>query len=207
MDHTKQFLAKSLVQLMAKTPLDKISVTDITNNCGLNRHTFYYHFKDKQDLVCWIFDWDIAYKLKVPPLADVKLDKNTFFVRTIMDFMYKNKAFYINALNSQAQNSLQDHLSDYIRAFREVQIEAILDGRILDIEHRRFLADYFTSAICGLIVRWSRDGMRDHSMVFFSGFMNVAYRSMQFLIEDHLANGKERLESAPSGGDEPAPER
>jgi len=189
MDHTKQFLAKSLVQLMAKTPLDKISVKDITDNSGLNRHTFYYHFKDKQDLVCWIFDWDIANNLKVPPFTDIKPDTRTFFVRTIMDFMYENKAFYINALSSQAQNSLQEHLFDYIRTFREVQIEAILDGRDLDPESKNFLADYFTSAICGLIVRWSKDGMRDQSMVFFSGFMNVSYRCMQFLIEDHLAKG------------------
>jgi len=198
MDHTKHFLAKSLVELMKQTPLDKISVTDITDNCGLNRHTFYYHFKDKQDLICWIFDWDITHKLKVPPLSDITMNKNAFFVRVIMEFMYENKLFYINALNSEAQNCLQNHLFDYIRAFREVQIEAILNGRLLDPVGKSFLADYFTSAICGLIVRWSKDGMKNHSMVFYSDFMNVAYRSMQFLIEGYFTEHTEDLDAIPA---------
>ena len=204
MDHTKQFLAKSLVQLMKKTPLDKISVIDITGNCGLNRHTFYYHFKDKQDLVCRIFDWDIAHQLKTPPLTDITLEKNSFFVRKIIDFMHENKSFYVNALNSQAQNSLQNHLFNYIRAFREVQIDAILNGRTLDPEGKEFLTDYFTSAICGLIVRWAKDGMKNKSAIIYSGFMNVAYTSMQFLIDKYFADAEEQTRSEPAGSKEKA---
>ena len=196
-DHTKQFLAESLIHLMKKTPLDKISVTAIAGNCGLNRHTFYYHFKDKQDLVCRIFDRDISQQLKVPRLTDISLGKHEFFIRKIISLMYENKSFYINALNSRAQNSLQDHLFDYIRAFREVQIDAILNGRTFDPDGRKFLADYFTCAMCGFIVRWAKDGMKDKETIFYSGFMNVAYNSMHLLIDDYFS----------AGSPAPAPER
>lgn len=40
---------------MRKKDLQKISVADIVENCGINRQTFYYHFKDKYDLVNWIY--------------------------------------------------------------------------------------------------------------------------------------------------------
>ena len=52
---TKRVLADALKELMQTRPLAKISVGDITAHCGINRQTFYYHFKDKYDLVGWIY--------------------------------------------------------------------------------------------------------------------------------------------------------
>ena len=43
---TQLKLAKSLKELMANQPFEKLSVSDITNNCSLHRQTFYYHFED-----------------------------------------------------------------------------------------------------------------------------------------------------------------
>ena len=48
---TKRALVASLKDLLAEKPLDKITVTDLTEHCGVNRMTFYYHFKDIYDLV------------------------------------------------------------------------------------------------------------------------------------------------------------
>lgn len=50
---TKRALEQSLKNLLLKKPLTKITVGDITEDCGINRMTFYYHFKDIYDLVEW----------------------------------------------------------------------------------------------------------------------------------------------------------
>ena len=55
---TKRALVASLKELLAEKPLDKITVTDLTEHCGVNRMTFYYHFKDIYDLVDWILTED-----------------------------------------------------------------------------------------------------------------------------------------------------
>ena len=52
---TKTALASSMKRLMKEKPFSKISVIDICDGCGMNRKSFYYHFKDKYDLVNWIF--------------------------------------------------------------------------------------------------------------------------------------------------------
>ena len=52
---TKKALALSIKKLMETIPLSKISIRQIADNCGVNRQTFYYHFKDKFDLVNWIY--------------------------------------------------------------------------------------------------------------------------------------------------------
>ncbi|MEA5068147.1 MAG: TetR family transcriptional regulator, partial [Christensenellaceae bacterium] len=57
---TKQLLASTLKKLASGKHLDKISISEIVAAAGLNRQTFYYHFQDKQELICWIFDTDIA---------------------------------------------------------------------------------------------------------------------------------------------------
>ena len=51
---TKRALEASLKKLVKTKPLNKITVSDITDDCGINRMTFYYHFKDIYDLVEWI---------------------------------------------------------------------------------------------------------------------------------------------------------
>ena len=48
---TKRALEQSLKNLLLKKPLTKITISDITADCGMNRMTFYYHFKDIYDLV------------------------------------------------------------------------------------------------------------------------------------------------------------
>ena len=47
---TKQALEASLKRLLLQKPLTKITIADITEDCGVNRMTFYYHFQDIYDL-------------------------------------------------------------------------------------------------------------------------------------------------------------
>lgn len=43
---TKKAIMHSFLHLTAKKPLEKITVRDIVDQCGINRNTFYYHFQD-----------------------------------------------------------------------------------------------------------------------------------------------------------------
>lgn len=57
---TKKALAAALKDQLLKKPLHKITINDITEECGINRMTFYYHFKDIYDLVEWTCVEDAA---------------------------------------------------------------------------------------------------------------------------------------------------
>ena len=61
---TKRALEASLKKLLLQKPLNKITINDITEDCGVNRMTFYYHFKDIYDLVDWIMVEDAAKALE-----------------------------------------------------------------------------------------------------------------------------------------------
>ena len=49
----KELLAESFRELAQTKSVDKITIQDITDNCGYSPATFYRHFKDKYDLIAW----------------------------------------------------------------------------------------------------------------------------------------------------------
>ena len=54
-EQTKYALAAALKELMTIKPVDKITIHDLTERCGIRRQTFYYHFQDVYDLLRWMF--------------------------------------------------------------------------------------------------------------------------------------------------------
>ena len=58
-DITKKALADTLKKLGAIKDLDKITISDIVESCGVNRQTFYYHFDDKNELLKWIYETEL----------------------------------------------------------------------------------------------------------------------------------------------------
>lgn len=51
---TKQAIETAFLQLLNEKPLNKISVRDIVEKCGINRNSFYYHFQDIPSLIAEI---------------------------------------------------------------------------------------------------------------------------------------------------------
>ena len=52
---TKRALSHALKTLVSQYPLNKLTIKHITVQCGINRQTFYFHFRDIYDLVEWTY--------------------------------------------------------------------------------------------------------------------------------------------------------
>ena len=61
---TKSALADAMKKLMVCKSFAKISISDLCEECGLNRKSFYYHFKDIYDLLEWIFTNEVVNKIE-----------------------------------------------------------------------------------------------------------------------------------------------
>jgi len=106
---TKQALEYSMKELMFCYPFDKITVSDICDNCGVKRQIFYYHFKDKFDLVNWI------YQTNANNIVNALIDTNSWekVLYGILVYLAENKKHYINAFSVEGQNSFSDFLFSY----------------------------------------------------------------------------------------------
>lgn len=156
---TKKAMANSLKELMRKKSLEKITVSDIVQNCGLNRQTFYYHFKDKYDLVNWIYYSEIVTTMSpVPDGADW-----SSAMLNALNIMRKEKVFYIGSLDLDRQSFLYDYL---FRATRDMLIKiieqlAVQDKLSIDVADRNFIAEFYTYGLVGMVIQWARSGMAE----------------------------------------------
>lgn len=49
----KYKLANAMKECMFSSPVEKITVKEICDTCGVTRQTFYRNFQDKYDLINW----------------------------------------------------------------------------------------------------------------------------------------------------------
>ena len=163
---TKNALAASMKKLMRMRPFEKISVSDICNDCGINRKSFYYHFRDKYDLVNWIF-----YVGFIEELNLTSYDNGWQLMKDMCGYFYREREFYRAALKIEGQNSFKDYLIDTVTPIAEFFMQDILPHNDDD----NFFISFVTDALLTSIVRWLSDGY-DHEMdaqEFLSKIRNI----------------------------------
>ena len=146
---TKRALAASLRELMQEQPFDKINVSQICEECGMNRKSFYYHFKDKYDLVNWIFDTDFITLTKDEHLG-IPYQTHWKLLEKACGYFYANHSFYRKALQIKGQNSFSDHFREYVRPLLQSRLVELLGKEQVD----EFTLDFLTDAALCALERW-----------------------------------------------------
>lgn len=154
-EHTKYKLADSVKQCMKTTPVDRITVKDIVEGCGLTRQTFYRNFKDKYDLINWCFD-----KLVQQSLGKIETGSTVGdSLARKFAFILEEKAFFSGAFRSDDQNSLKEHDFELILQFYHNLI-ARRTSRPLD-EELQFQLELYCRGSVYMTVKWVLGGMKD----------------------------------------------
>ena len=144
---TKRALAEALKELLKQQPLSKIRISDICDKCRMNRKSFYYHFKDKYDLVCWIFNTELQ-------SFSEGMDKSIWSALLRMcEYFYLNRSYYRRVFRSNGQNCFKDSFRETCRlSFAERLIGSCDIGVDED-----FAADFFADIVVSGIERWIMD--------------------------------------------------
>ena len=107
---TKELLAESLKELAQFKPVDKITIRELTKNCGLTSPTFYNHFHDKYDLMAWIYNQKVEASMKNFGRGDSFED----IICKWMEIVREDEKFFLNLLkNAVGQNSFRYSTNDY----------------------------------------------------------------------------------------------
>lgn len=162
---TKDAISSTLENLLLTKPFAKITVKDITDTCGISRNTFYYHFKDKYELMHWILNEDLARNIK--NYDDPRKIADTFIA--ICQFMFKRRNLYYSFLQYRGQNSLQEYLTSFYfelwRLNTDMQYEN--SGLKLSDNEIEVYARMNAHALVGLMNDWVNNGMHDNYMRYF----------------------------------------
>lgn len=154
---TKRALEQSLKNLLLKKPLTKITINDIAEDCGINRMTFYYHFKDIYDLVEWCCIEDARKAL------DEKRTYDTWqqgFIQ-LFEAVRENKPFIMNVYHCVDREQVEKYVNPLVDDLLMGVIEERSAGMNVREEDMQFIAKVYSYSFVGLMLDWIRDDMRD----------------------------------------------
>lgn len=154
---TKRALEQSLKNLLLKKPLTKITINDIAEDCGINRMTFYYHFKDIYDLVEWVCIEDGKRALQ---------DKKTYDtwqegMGQIFEAVLENRPFIMNVYHSISKDKIESYLYKLTYQLIADVVGEKCAGMELAEEDKRFIAEFYKYGFVGTMLDWIERGMKD----------------------------------------------
>lgn len=154
---TKRALEQSLKNLLLKKPLTKITVSDIADDCGINRMTFYYHFKDIYDLVEWSCLEDAKRALA---------ENNTYEtwqqgLLRIFEAVEQNRPFILNVYRCVHREQIEKYLQPLVYQLLIGVIDEKSVGMTVRDEDKQFIAQAYGYMFIGLMLDWIKNNMRE----------------------------------------------
>ena len=176
---TKRALEQSLKNLLLQKPLSKITISDIADDCGINRMTFYYHFKDIYDLVEWSCLED----------ARKALDKNKTYdtwqqgFLQIFEEVLENKQFVMNVYRCVHREQVEKYLKPLVDSLLLDVINERSAGMTVRDEDKSYIAQIFSYIFIGLMLDWINDDMREDPKMIVNRLAMLIKGSLSSIFE------------------------
>ncbi len=150
---TKKMITESVFRLAEKKPLNKITVRDITDDCGITRNTFYYYFHD-------IYDVFITYvESRMTEIYEkTTSDKGLF---DFMELAASYKKVWLNCYKTIGHETLSKFAGEKIRSLiiKTFEAEGYYD-KISEFD-LNIICTFYEEALFGLMMRWLQDKLSD----------------------------------------------
>ena len=157
MTNTKQAIAESLKHLLLRKPITKITINDITEDCGISRMTFYYHFNDIYDLVEWACEEEARAALSDDRTAETW----QMGFQSLLEAVRVNKPFIINIYRYVDRAQIEHYLLRVTEKLLMSVIEEQSRDLLISDENKRYVANFFKFGFVGIMLEWIHYGMKD----------------------------------------------
>lgn len=176
---TKKLMADSLKRAMQSKPFSKITVSEIIQDCGINRKTFYYHFQDIYALLKWVFDEEA---IQVVRHFDL-LENYEEAIRFGMDYVRENNYIISCTHDSIGREEMKRF---FYMDFIEIVTSVIEEGEekvgvVLDPEFKRYTAKFYTEALASMLIDWAKNGTDqdyERTVLYLTSIVSSAVESM-----------------------------
>lgn len=178
--NTKKLLSESLKKAMRSKNFSKITVSEIINDCGVNRKTFYYHFADIYDLLKWTFEEEA---IEVVKNFDLLADYEEA-IRFVMKYVEENKYIISCAYDSIGRDEMKRFFyKDFVGA-----VTSVIDAAEADLKHKldpdfkKYAAQFYTEALSGMLIDWVKEkDNRDpeKTVEYLTAIIEVAIESLK----------------------------
>lgn len=178
-DKTKKKIASSLMNLVEKKPIDKITITDITVNCDISRQVFYRYFLDKKDLINWIYEEDCG---SVIYTGEEKFSIKSW-LKYIIDILAEKKNFYMHAIKDDSSETFEKLILNKTRFYLKKIIKH--KTKVELTKQLEFLAEMTARALVDMIIVEIESEMPVKKEILLDWLMNGISKEISDLVEDY----------------------
>lgn len=152
----KETIKAAFIRLLEERPLREITVKDIVTACGVNRNTFYYHFRDilalLEEIIVDQANRIIAEQGPALTMADC--------LETAARFAQEHRLAVLHINQSAHRDLFEFCLMDVCRRIVEDYAAAAIGSVPIPREDQEVIIRFYQCELFGQIMAWLNDGMR-----------------------------------------------
>lgn len=177
---TKKAISNVLLKIMERKDVKKISVTEITNECRMNRATFYYHFRNIYDLANWT----------IKDLTSEAYDGCDIFetwqsaVFDALNFIKNNKkkikAIYFSLGKHNLREGIYVDICDMIR----IVMYRHADYKIFTEEEMDMITQFYSEAFLKMVGTWIENDMAESPESLIAIFDSILAKQLVSVFAD-----------------------
>lgn len=163
---TKQAIKWTFMKMLSEKPLTEITVKALVETCGINRKTFYYHYRDIPDLM------EEIVREKLDGLMERYDTFNNFeeCMEVMSNYLTEQRHLMLNIYRSANRENLEKSVMKLCDYVVRCYIDGLTRNYRLNPENKEHIITLYRGEIFGLLMDWMMQGMPDDS---FSRFHRV----------------------------------
>lgn len=151
---TKNAIIHCTMELAKKQPINKITVRDITESCGISRNTFYYYFHDIFDVFDQLLEAHMENFLNDGGDLESALFK-------LIEFTAQNKKVWLNLYKSVGHSQLSAITAKRIHQHINKLIQSEFPDHKMSAQDLEIICAFYEEALFGILVRWLFSGREE----------------------------------------------
>jgi len=154
---TEKAILETLNEMLQKRTIDKITVKELTEACGISRNTFYYHFHDLYEVLAKSFTEQMDAILRSH--KENESWEVTFL--EVLGFLYENRKSINHIYWSVDSDALDRFLSDVVYHYARGIVEEESRGGSYDEKTISLAAEFYKNALLGAVLGWIENDMKE----------------------------------------------
>lgn len=175
---TKKAICETFGNLLQVKSFDKITIKDIVEECGINRNTFYYYYKDIYDLM------EDVLLTETKKVLDTQESNHTLEeFQLISTFITNYKTAITHIYYSKSRDIFVSYLFTVSEMIIDNYINCLPSVKNISMKNKKFVCDFYRFSLVGMVINWIKNGMEEDSQQILKKMSDIFENTVEDALE------------------------
>ncbi len=150
----KRLIAESLLEMLKKKRLEKITIKELVDACGISRQTFYYHFKDVLEVVEW---WSQEVNKRLVS-ASLKAENARGALSIFLDFVIQYHEVIQSLLDSRWRSQMEELMVNTVSTYLRDMLRHTHPNTSISTADLEAYLRFYSYGIAGMVLEYGSKG-------------------------------------------------